>query len=71
MPVTALPLDTHRLITQLKEHGFSEDQAAGDLRELELRLENGLKELELHMTIKLGSIVAVGVAFLAALKVFA
>ena len=85
--MTTIPFDTHRLITRLKESGFSEKQAEGiagamqemdlsqlttkgDLRELQLRLETGMKELELRMIVKLGSIIAVATALLAALKVF-
>jgi len=82
--VPTIVLDTHRLISSLKDHGFSEDQATGitqaiqeidltqlatksDIRELEVRL----KELDLRMTLKLGSLVVAGTAFLAALKIFA
>jgi len=82
--VPTIVLDTHRLISSLKEHGFTEDQAAGiteavqqidlsqlatkaDVREVEMTL----KELELRMTVKLGSLVVAGTAFLAVLKIFA
>ena len=61
--MTTLPLDTHRLITRLKGRGFSEEQAAGitealqelDLSQLATRAD--LRELELRMILKLGSIV--------------
>jgi len=81
--VPTILLDTHRLISNLKQHGFTEDQATGiteavqqidltqlatkgDVREIEMRL----KELELRMTLKLGSLVVAGTGFLAVLKIF-
>jgi hypothetical protein len=76
-------LDTHRLISSLRDHGFSEEQATGitdaiqhiDLTQLATKgdirdLEVSLKELELRMTLKLGSLVVAGTAFLAVLKIF-
>ena len=78
--VTTLLLDTHRLVSKLKEHGFSEQQAEGiaeaiqevDLASLATKadLKYELKELELRMTIKLGSLVIAGTGFLAMLKYF-
>ncbi|MEO5373143.1 MAG: hypothetical protein H7840_02560 [Alphaproteobacteria bacterium] len=41
-----------------------------DLREMELRLEARLERLEMRITIRLGALIAAGVAFLAAIKVF-
>ena len=74
--VATVILDTHRLISRLKEHGFSEDQATGiteamqeiDLSQLATRAD--LRELELRMTVKLGSLIVAGTAFLAVLKLF-
>jgi len=76
-PVATVILDTHRLISHLKEHGFSENQATGiteamqeiDLSQLATRAD--LRELELRMTVKLGSLIVAGTAFLAVLKLFA
>ena len=70
-------VDTHRLVNDLKnDYGFSDTQAEGvcevvkriDLSHLATK--HDLRETELRLTIKLGSIVAAGVAFLAALKFF-
>jgi hypothetical protein len=55
IPVTTLILDTHRLISKLKERGFSQEQAAGitdalqevDLSQLSTKAD--LKELELRI----------------------
>jgi hypothetical protein len=75
--VPTVVLDTHRLISRLREHGFSEEQASGiteaiqeiDLTQLATR--GDLRELELRMTVKLGSLIVAGTAFLAVLKIFA
>lgn len=75
--MTTIILDTHRFVSRLKESGFSETQAAGlteALQEIDLsRLTTkaDLKELELRMTIKLGSLIVAGTGFLAVLKLFA
>ena len=70
-------VDTHRLIEDLKStYGFTNKQAEGvteaikriDLNHLSTKQD--LRELELRLTIKLGSIVAAGVAFLAFLRFF-
>jgi hypothetical protein len=53
--VTALPLDTHRLVSQLKASGFTDEQAAGvtealkeiDLSQLSTKAD--LKDLELRI----------------------
>ena len=74
--VTTIILDTHRLITRLKNRGFSEEQATGiseamqeiDLSQLTTRAD--LRELELRITVKLGSLITVATAFLAVLKLF-
>lgn len=70
-------IDTHRLIEELKStYGFSPEQAEGvseAIRRIDLdhlSTKHDLRELELRLTIKLGSIVASGVAFLAFLKFF-
>ena len=75
MPVAVI--DTHQLVIDLKsEYGFSQKQAEGvseaikriDLNHLVSK--SDLRELELRLTIKLGSLIAAGVAFLAFLKVW-
>lgn len=79
MPVPSLPTDTFRLVSLLKERGFTEQQAGGiveaileiDLSSLVTReyLHRELKELELRMTIKLGGLIVAGTGALAALQI--
>ena len=81
--VATLIPDTHRLITQLCERGFTADQAGAlteafqdfDLSELATKgdineLKHQLREVELRITLKLGGLIAAGVGFLAFLKFF-
>ena len=70
-------VDTHRLVSDLKTtYGFTEKQAEGvteAIKRIDLdhvATKHSLRELELRLTIKLGGIVAVGVAFLSFLKFF-
>lgn len=69
-------LDTYQLISNLKSRGFTEEQARGvseAIQQIDLSsisTKSDLRELELRMTIKLGSLIIAGVAFLAALKFF-
>lgn len=82
IPVTVIT-DTHRLISNLTERGFTAQQAEAvvdaiqdiDLREMAskediLRLEHKLEKLELALTLKLGSLLSAGIAFLAFLRFF-
>ncbi|MCA9078462.1 MAG: hypothetical protein KDA93_25770 [Planctomycetaceae bacterium] len=75
--------DTHRLISQLTQRGFTEQQAEVmievaqelDLSELATRrditdLQHQLEKLELRLTINLGSLMAAGIGVLALLKYF-
>lgn len=74
--MTTILLDTYQLIGNLKSRGFTEEQARGvsdaiqqiDLSAISTKAD--LRELELRMTIKLGSLIIAGVAFLAVLKFF-
>jgi hypothetical protein len=74
--VSAVLIDTHRLVTNLKKRGFTEDQAAGitdaiqELDLTQLSTKQDLRELELRMTIKLGSLIVAGIGALAALYTF-
>ncbi len=74
--MTSLPLDTHRLVNALKDRGFNEQQAAAvteAIQEIDLThvaTKSDLREIELRMTIKLGSLIVAGTAFLAILKLF-
>lgn len=83
IPVTVIT-DTHRLISNLTERGFTAQQAEAvidaiqdiDLSEMAskediLRLEHKLEKLELGLTLKLGSLLSAGIAFLAFLRFFA
>lgn len=75
--MSTIVLDIHRLISRLNQHGSTEDQATGiteavqqiDLSQVATR--GDLWELELRMTVKLGSLIVGGTAFLAVLKIFA
>ena len=75
--MATLIFDTHRLTTYLKEHGFTEQQAVAiteamqeiDLSQLATRRD--LRELELRMTVKLGSLIVAGTSILAVLRFFA
>ena len=73
--MVAFPFDTYRAVTMLKDRGFSEDQAAMteaiqavDMSEVATKTD--LRELELRMTIKLGTLIVMGTGFLAFLKFF-
>ena len=70
-------VDTHRLANDLKsDYGFDAKQAEGVCEAIKrinlehLSTKHDLRELELRLIIKLGSIVAAGVAFLAFLNFF-
>jgi len=73
--ISAIP-DTHRLVTILKKHGFTDQQAEGvaaALQELDLSqlsTKADLRELELRMVIKLGTLIVAGVTFLTFIKFF-
>ena len=75
--------DTHRFVTDLAGSGFTNQQAEGltdALRKIDLshlatkddinELKNSIEKLEMKLTIRLGSLIAAGVAFLAFLKIF-
>lgn len=74
--VTTIPFDTHRVVTRLKERGFTEEQASGiaeAMRELDLSqlaTKADLRELELRMIVKLGTIVVAATTFLTVIKYF-
>jgi hypothetical protein len=70
--------DTHKAFTTLVEAGFTERQAQALLdvgREgfgalvTKEHLDARLRELELHLTLRLGAMIAAGVAILAALEI--
>ncbi|MDO9169179.1 MAG: DUF1640 domain-containing protein [Methylobacter sp.] len=83
--MTTLTFDTHEFFNELKNAGFSEQQAeaitklqkaavASTLEQArhELDVDNiatkrDLKELELHLTIKMGAMLSLAVAVIAAL----
>ena len=74
--MVAFPFDTYRAVTMLKDRGFSEDQAAAMTEAIqavdmsEVATKTDLRELELRMTIKLGTLIVMGTGFLAFLKFF-
>lgn len=71
--MSTLTFDTHSFIKKLKEVGFTEEQAEvfaeeqKRLIEEQLATKKDLKELELNLIIKLGSIVMIGMTVLAVL----
>lgn len=68
--------DSHRVYLALSEGGFDEQQAqtlTSVFQEFDLSnlaTKDDLEKLELRMTVRLGSLIAAGVAFLAFLKLF-
>lgn len=72
----AIVADTHRLITTLTQRGFTEEQAEAitdAIQEIDLddlATKSDLEKLDLRLTIKLGGLISIGVAFLAFLKFF-
>ena len=69
----AVVFDTYAYVKKLKSVGFTEEQAAAQaeaLKELvdeKLATKRDLKELELRLTVKLGAIMAAGIAAVAAI----
>jgi len=71
------PLDTLAMAKYLRQHGYTKEQAEGQVELLKhvvdsnLATKTDLKELEYRMTIKLGAIVAAIVGFFAVIdKIF-
>jgi hypothetical protein len=73
-------IDTYRLVTTLKEHGFTEEQAKGVKKVIEdidldhfatkadiREIRNEIREVELRLTIKMGAMLAIAVGVLATL----
>ncbi len=80
---SSLLVDTHELVEQLIEEGFSKEQAEGvtnaiksiDLSHLAtkqdiLEIKQDMKELEYRMTIKIGAIVIGALAFFRVMEGF-
>ncbi|MGC9387039.1 MAG: hypothetical protein ACP5D0_08845 [Hydrogenovibrio sp.] len=71
--MSTLAFDTHSFVKRLKQVGFSEEQAEvfaeeqKRLIEEQLATKKDLKELELNLIIKLGSVVMIGMTVLAVL----
>lgn len=73
-------VDTHKIVAGLKEHGFNDRQAEGitevfrqiDLDHIVSRgdLKYELRDLELRLTLKMGTFAGAAMAFLAFLKFF-
>ncbi len=69
----AVLFDTYAYVKKLKSVGFTEEQAAvqaealKDLIDEHLATKKDLKELELRLTVKLGAIMAAGIAAVAAI----
>ena len=74
--MTTVAIDTYRLVNTLKEHGFTEEQARGVKRVVQdmdfdhFSTKRDLRELELSITIKIGTMMFIGFGFLAAIKFF-
>jgi hypothetical protein len=61
--------DTHTYVKKLRSVGFTEEQAEALAKLVDERLttKQDLRELELRLTIRLGTIVATGIAIVATL----
>lgn len=80
--MTAITFDTHQLVKELESKGFSQAQAEGindalknamtvaevatsrDIRDLEQKM----KEMELRLTMKIGTLIVAAVAFMVAVQ---
>ena len=80
--MTAITFDTHQLVKELESKGFSSTQAEGindalknamtvaevatsrDIRDLEQKM----KEMELRLTMKIGTLIVAAVAFMVAVQ---
>ena len=75
--MATIAFDTHAFVKELTQAGMPEAQAEvlarsqatliDDLKELEERLRHDMKELELRLTIRLGSMMVVAIGVVAAL----
>jgi preprotein translocase subunit Sss1 len=75
MATMNISFDTHQLVKELKQHGFSDEQAEGindalknALTVAEVATRRDLKELELNLTIKIGLLIVAALGFLTALQ---
>lgn len=80
--MSSLTFDTHQLVKELQQRGFSPEQAEGindalknaltvaeiatsrDFKELEHKL----KEMELRLTMKIGTLIVAAIAFITVLQ---
>lgn len=71
--MSTIAFDTHAYVKKLKAVGFTEQQAEvhaetfTEIIENRIATKHDLKELEMRLTIRLGGIVAVGIAVVATL----
>jgi hypothetical protein len=71
---TTIVLDTHKVITRLKDRGFTEEQATGitevvqEIDLSELATKSDLQELKVDMMKWNATVMAIGVAILALIK---
>jgi len=76
LSMTATTFDTLAFAKKLKAAGFTEEQAEtlahaqAELIDERLATKADLERLELRLIIRIGSMIALGVAFLAAIKIF-
>jgi hypothetical protein len=76
--MSTITFDTHQLVKDLESRGFNTSQAEGindalksALTIAEVATKHDLKEMELRLTLKIGSLLAASVAFaVAAQKLF-
>lgn len=73
--MSTITFDTHQLIKELQQRGFTPEQAEGINDALKNALTVGevatrrdLKELELNLTIKIGILIVAALGFLTALQ---
>jgi hypothetical protein len=73
--MSAITFDTHQLVKELQQRGFSAEQAEGINDALKNALTVGevatrrdLKELELNLTIKIGALIVAAIGLITAIQ---
>lgn len=73
--MSAITFDTHQLVKELQQRGFSPDQAEGindalknALTVVEVATRRDLKDLELNLTIKIGVLIVAALGLMTAIQ---